>query len=84
MILKGKSTSKEEDDPEPEPDDKETRSIADISKDSDDDEDAEGKHGTLWLNLTTIWGQILHNGRNDSYKRQSQLWDQMICQIKTN
>ena len=25
----------------------------------------------------------LHNGENDSYKRQSQLWDQIICQTKT-
>ena len=25
----------------------------------------------------------MHNGGNDSYIRQSQLWDQIICQIKT-
>ena len=25
----------------------------------------------------------LHNGGNDSYIRQSQLWDQIICQTKT-
>ena len=26
---------------------------------------------------------IFHNGGNDSYIRQSQLWDQIICQTKT-
>ena len=26
---------------------------------------------------------IPHNGENDSQKRQSQLWDQIICQTKT-
>ena len=26
----------------------------------------------------------LHNGENDSQKRQSQLWDQIICQTKTS
>ena len=26
---------------------------------------------------------LFHNGENDSQKRQSQLWDQMICQTKT-
>ena len=25
----------------------------------------------------------MHNGGNDSHKRQSQLWDQIICQTKT-
>ena len=27
--------------------------------------------------------QQLHNGRNDSWIRQSQLWDQIICQTNT-
>ena len=27
--------------------------------------------------------QVKHNGGNDSYIRQSQLWDQIICQTKT-
>ena len=45
-----------------------------------------------WCNTTYIEQVIfssklnyvtLHNGANDSQKRQSQLWDQVICQTKT-
>ena len=33
--------------------------------------------------LDFCWIKLLHNGGNDSYIRQSQLWDQIICQTKT-
>ena len=33
--------------------------------------------------LTGYAVKLLHNGGNDSHKRQSQLWDQITCQTKT-
>ena len=43
------------------------------------------------LNPFFAWSEIpildeaktIHNGGNDSHKRQSQLWDQITCQTKT-
>ena len=42
--------------------------------------------GTVTLrpeDLKIIQSQLLHNGGNDSQKRQSQLWNQILCQTKT-
>ena len=41
-------------------------------------------HGLL---LKNNWPQenseLIHNGGNETHKRQSQLWDQITCQTKT-
>ena len=42
------------------------------------------KRSRICINwFQTSLHQKLHNGGNDSHKRQSQLWDQITCQTKT-